>query len=54
MSESELFKRMFLFFGAWVCVQCDEVYFEATEIEAIQEIILTIEQQTPEMMLVPA
>ena len=39
---------------AWVCRQCGEVYFEDTEIETIQEVIQTIEQQTPEMMLVPA
>jgi YgiT-type zinc finger domain-containing protein len=39
---------------AWVCVQCGEVYFEDTELEAIQEVIQTIEQQTPETMLVPA
>jgi hypothetical protein len=34
--------------------RCGEIYFEDTEIEAIQEVIQTIEQQTPETMLVPA
>ena len=39
---------------AWVCTQCGEVYFEETEIEAIQEVIRAIEQRTEKMMLVPA
>ena len=31
---------------AWVCMQCGESYFEATEVDAIQEIIQTVELKT--------
>ena len=31
---------------AWVCPQCGEVYFEETDIEAIQEVIRLIERKT--------
>lgn len=31
---------------AWVCPQCGEVYFEKTDIEAIQEVIRLLERKT--------
>ena len=31
---------------AWVCEQCGEAYFEAKEVDAIQELIHSIEQKT--------
>ena len=39
---------------AWVCGQCGEVPCEDPELEALQEIIQTRAQQTPETPLVPA
>lgn len=39
---------------AWVCTQCGEVYFEETEIEAIQEVVRTLEQRAEKVLLVPA
>ena len=30
---------------AWVCVQCGEPYFEEKEVDAIQELIKTVEQK---------
>ncbi len=35
---------------AWVCNQCGEAYFEETEIQAIQEIIRTLDEKA-EMFL---
>ncbi len=31
---------------AWVCTQCGEAYFEAAEVDAIQELIYSVEQKT--------
>ena len=31
---------------AWVCLQCGESYFEAVEVEAIQNLSQSVEQQT--------
>ncbi|MFH1113465.1 MAG: YgiT-type zinc finger protein, partial [Pseudomonadota bacterium] len=31
---------------AWVCTQCGEVYFDEAEVEAIQEVIRTLDRQT--------
>ncbi|MBI5142588.1 MAG: YgiT-type zinc finger protein [Nitrospirae bacterium] len=31
---------------AWVCSQCGEPYFEEREVDAIQELIESIEQKT--------
>ena len=31
---------------AWVCSQCGESYFEAAEVDAIQDLIQSIEQKT--------
>ena len=39
--------------GAWVCMQCGEVYFEESEVDAIQEVIRAIDKQT-EKLAVPA
>lgn len=44
---------MFDAIPAWVCTQCGEVYFEEAEVEAIQQIIRAIDEQT-EKMTVPA
>ena len=30
---------------AWVCSQCGEPYFEETEVDAIQELVATVEQR---------
>jgi len=31
---------------AWVCSQCGEPYFEAAEVEIIQEVLKTLDAQT--------
>lgn len=31
---------------AWVCPQCGESYFEESEVDAIQELVKTVEEQT--------
>ena len=31
---------------AWVCAQCGEVYFDKPEVEAIQEVLCTLDQRT--------
>jgi YgiT-type zinc finger domain-containing protein len=30
----------------WVCMQCGEVYFEEAEVNAVQDIIRAIDEQT--------
>jgi YgiT-type zinc finger domain-containing protein len=30
---------------AWVCTQCGEPYFEAAEVDAIQDLIQSVEQK---------
>ncbi len=34
---------------AWVCTQCGEVYFDEPEVEAIQEVLCTLDQRTEKM-----
>lgn len=34
---------------AWVCTQCGEVYFDEHEVEAIQEILCTLDQRTDQL-----
>jgi len=36
---------------AWVCAQCGEVYFEETEVNAIQDIIRAIDEQKGKLAL---
>jgi len=36
---------------AWVCTRCVEVYFDETEVEAIQEVIRTLDEQTEKIAL---
>jgi YgiT-type zinc finger domain-containing protein len=36
---------------AWVCTQCGEPYFEENEVNAIQELIRSIEQKTQSLAL---
>lgn len=31
---------------AWVCTQCGEAYFDEAEVEAIQQIIRAVDEQT--------
>ena len=38
---------------AWVCQQCGEVYFEAAEVDAIQEAIRALDERT-RRLAVPA
>ena len=35
---------------AWVCTQCGEVYFEETEVEAIQYILKTVDERTEKLV----
>ena len=35
--------------SAWICQQCGEVYFEESEVDSIQEIIQTVENQTEKL-----
>ena len=34
---------------AWVCMQCGEVYFEETEVNAVQDIIRAVDEQTDKL-----
>ncbi len=34
---------------AWVCTQCGEVYFEETEVDAVQDIIRAVDEQTSKL-----
>lgn len=31
---------------AWVCTQCGEFYFEEQEVDSMQELVKTVEEQT--------
>jgi len=31
---------------AWVCIQCGEPYFEETEVDAIQDLIESVEEKS--------
>ena len=35
---------------AWVCVQCGESYFEENEVNSVQKIIQSIEDQTRQIV----
>jgi len=37
---------MFDAIPAWVCSQCGEVYFEEAEVEAIQDVLRTLDEGT--------
>ena len=34
---------------AWVCTQCGEVYFEETEVDAVQGIIRAVDEQAEKL-----
>ena len=34
---------------AWVCNQCGEIYFEEAEVEAIQEVLQTLDKETEKL-----
>ena len=34
---------------AWVCSQCGEVYFEEPEVDAIQEVIQSLDKRTKKL-----
>ena len=34
---------------AWVCTQCEEAYFDQAEVDAMQEIIKTVDEQTEKL-----
>ena len=34
---------------AWVCSQCGEVYFEEPEVDAIQEVIKSLDKRTKKL-----
>ena len=34
---------------AWICTQCGEAYFEENEVEAIQDVIRTIDQRAAKL-----
>jgi len=36
---------------AWVCEQCGEAYFEEAEVDAIQELIKSVEQKAQALTL---
>ena len=36
---------------AWVCAQCGEVYFEESEVDAIQQVIRALDKQTEKLAL---
>lgn len=36
---------------AWVCTQCGEVYFEESEVDAIQQVIRALDKQTEKLAL---
>lgn len=35
---------------AWVCTQCGEAYFEETEVDAVQDIIRAVDEQTAKLV----
>ena len=36
---------------AWVCVQCGEAYFEEATVEALQQVIRTVDMHTEKLVL---
>lgn len=40
---------MFNAVSAWKCSQCGEVYFEETEIDTIQEVLKSLDEQTEKL-----
>ena len=43
---------MFDAIPAWVCSQCGEAYFEEAEVEAIQEVLKTVDERTEKLAVV--
>ena len=39
--------------SAWICQQCGEAYFEEKEVDAIQDLILSVEQKAEALELKP-
>jgi YgiT-type zinc finger domain-containing protein len=37
--------------SAWVCQQCGEAYFEEKEVDAIQQLISSVDKKTRELSL---
>jgi len=37
--------------SAWVCQQCGEAYFEEKEVDAIQQLISSVDKKTRELAL---
>jgi predicted oxidoreductase len=36
---------------AWVCIQCGEVYFDEAEVEKIQRVLQTLDEQTEKLSI---
>ncbi len=36
---------------AWVCTQCGEIYFEEAQVDAIQEVIRSLDERTKKFQL---
>lgn len=34
---------------SWVCTQCGEAYFEETEVDAIQDVLKTLDERTDKL-----
>jgi YgiT-type zinc finger domain-containing protein len=34
---------------AWICAQCGEVYFEETEVNAVQDVIRAVDEQAEKL-----
>ena len=37
--------------SAWICQQCGEIYFEEKEVDAIQELIKSVDEKARELAL---
>ena len=42
---------MFDAIPAWVCSQCGEVYFEENEVDAIQEVLKTLDERAEKLVV---
>ena len=38
---------------AWVCEQCGEAYFEEKEVDAIQELVKSVEEKAGALVITP-
>lgn len=36
---------------AWICTQCGEVYFEETEVEALQKVLQAMDKETEKLSI---